>query len=475
MAPTTTDSGGLSFLRAGVQEIRRLFERLSLRRDLRRRGVERDAALGALGAKAWEEKLDLTPFAELRDRLQGVAARSGELAAATEQLESQKAAFEAERRNELDKFRGRRQAVEEKKRPVDASLKSTREKHSGAERSIAQSRTRLASIATELAAAGRELDKTPSATDAEAARKTAAERQARLRSEQGVVTDTLAAAEAALPGLAAEVANLQGEADRHAADLAAIDAEQKTTIARLDTELGRIRSELQSTTQQGRAVGAEQSGLYRELGRALYDAGTRAPSLDELVGRVAAIDAARAEAESRLQASLSATRALPAGTLPKFWTVVIGVPLLVVALAFGSSALLRQYWPAQETVAEPAGADPEGQKDGAVQRFIWAGRRSDERTRRTAVAVLKEDILAMGGTANPAYRPTLAKILRSSEPELRAAAADAIGMIRPTAAETDALARLLQDPVASVAQAARRALEVSPDPAARELAKKAAK
>lgn len=471
MAQTPVDSGKNNFLSAGVRELRRLFERVSLHRELRRQGAQRDTALGALGEKAWEEKVDLAPFGDLRDRLHGVAARTGELAATTQQLEAQKSALEAERRDELEKFQARRGAVEDKKRPVDASLRSARERHNERERSIAQARTRLAAVAGELAAVGREADTARSATGAQAAAAdTADQRQTALRTEHGVLTDTLAATEAELPGLATEVARLQGETQRYAADLAAIDAEEKVIIARLDGELSRIRSELQAATQQQRAVGKERSGLYRELGRAVYESQNRAPVLDESVRGVAAIDAARAETESRLHASLSATQALPAGTMPKFWGAVVGVPLLAVAVVLGSYALVQRYWPAPAaTVTESASTDPEAEKDQAVQRFLQAGNRNDEQTRRNAVRILKEDILTMGATADSAHLPTLAKILRSNEPELRAAAADAIGMIRPTAAQTDALARLLQDPVAPVAEAARRALEASTDPAARKL------
>ena len=102
-------------------------------------------------------------------------------------------------------------------------------------------------------------------------------------------------------------------------------------------------------------------------------------------------------------------------------------------------------------------------------RFVQAGTKSDADTRDSAVRILREDILTMGATADQSHLPILVKVLRSSEPDLREAAANAIGMIGPTANETSALAQLLPDPVPLVAQAARRALEASPDPAALQL------
>ena len=74
-------------------------------------------------------------------------------------------------------------------------------------------------------------------------------------------------------------------------------------------------------------------------------------------------------------------------------------------------------------------------------RFIQAGTRSDEETRDGAVRILREDILTMGATADQSLLPTLAKVLSSKEPDLREAAANAMGMIGPTANETNALAQ----------------------------------
>jgi hypothetical protein len=227
---------------------------------------------------------------------------------------------------------------------------------------------------------------------------------------------------------------------------------------------------LQAALQAQNMVGKERSELYRRLGRALFESKTAPQALDEWVRRVAAIDAERIETERRLQASIAATQGLPQGTMSKFWTAVVGVPLLVIALIWGASSLLQREAQAPETdIAESDNVDPQTAKDRTVLRFIQAGTGSDAETRDGAVRILREDILTMGATADQGHLPTLAKVLRSKEPDLREAAANAIGMIGPTANETSALGQLLRDPVAPVAQAARHALEASRDPAARQL------
>jgi hypothetical protein len=94
--------------------------------------------------------------------------------------------------------------------------------------------------------------------------------------------------------------------------------------------------------------------------------------------------------------------------------------------------------------------------------------------RSAAVALLREDLRALGGSGNFAPLPILLGVMaRSPEPELRAAAADATGMLGPRATETPALAAAFNDPVPAVRQSARLALGASADPAAQALAGRA--
>jgi hypothetical protein len=93
--------------------------------------------------------------------------------------------------------------------------------------------------------------------------------------------------------------------------------------------------------------------------------------------------------------------------------------------------------------------------------------------RSAAVAELAQDLKSLGGAGNIWPVPLLTRALASPEPELRAAAADGLGMIGPTAAETPALAAAFDDPVPAVRQSARLALGASRDPAAQALAGRA--
>jgi HEAT repeat protein len=136
-----------------------------------------------------------------------------------------------------------------------------------------------------------------------------------------------------------------------------------------------------------------------------------------------------------------------------------------------SQFLARRAETAAASVAASAPVSSETERNAIVQRFVQSGAASDQALHASAVRILREDILTMGATADEGHLPVLTKMLHSEEPDLRAAAADAMGMIRPTQSETAELSRLLKDPVARVADAARRALGESSDPAARTLAR----
>jgi hypothetical protein len=76
-----------------------------------------------------------------------------------------------------------------------------------------------------------------------------------------------------------------------------------------------------------------------------------------------------------------------------------------------------------------------------------------DKLRKDAVEILKEDLRTLGSSANRTYMPGILKMFKSDEPELRIAAADAIGMIGPQDSDIDLVAPLANDPVPDVRRA----------------------
>ncbi len=323
-----------NFLSQGFRELGRKLARSRLRRTIRKHESERLTALTALGQAAWEGKIDLGKHAVLRDRLAGLDARAGELSQESSRLEKDKSALEAQRTSELDAFAARRKAVETKKSPVDAALREARSRKAACEQAIKQAESRAAAIAGKVAGLDRDIASLGAAAGADAQQKvTAAQTErAKLASEQVELGPKLAASRAELPGHAAEDSRLAGESQKHAAEIAVVDAEQKAAIGRIDAELARLRSELQGATQQSGAVSKDRAGTFGELGKALYDGGERPAALSQPIERVATIDRDRAQSDSAHYASLAESSTVPGAAMAKFWGVMLGVPLMLAVL-----------------------------------------------------------------------------------------------------------------------------------------------
>ncbi len=473
-AQTATDARRGSFLAQGYRELRRSLARVTLRKKIRQQGLERTKALTTLGQHAWDGKVDLSGFAELRDQLSGLDARAGELSQTTSKLKSDQAALESERRTELEQFSARRREITEKKNPVDTALRAARARKAECEQALARSDARIAAIPAQLASLDAEIPSLAALTTPDQPQRIAAaqEKRTRLAAEQADLTTKLAAARADLPGLAVEEQRLSGESGQHAAAIVAVDAEQKAALERIDAGLSKIRSESQGASQQTNALRSQRAEIFASLGLGLYNSAVRPPALAEDVERIAAVDRASTEFESALAGSMGETQSLPRGTMVRFWCVVVGVPLILVVAGLGAYQFLgRRAESAAATAAASGPVNSDADRNLIVQRFVQAAGQADEGLRASAIRILKEDIKTMGSTADGGQLPVLTRILQSSEPDLRAAAADAMGMIRPTSSETAALERLLKDPDARVVDAARRALGESSDPAARELAR----
>lgn len=324
-------------LQAGWRELGRRLERLKLARELPRKDAERSAALVALGQRAWEQKLDLAAFPGLREQLTALEARTGDLSRVAEELEARRAELEEGRRSALEDFAARRRAVEEKKTPLDAVHREIRSRKTACEQRTAQSQTRQVAISSRLSELDREiaaLDSTD-APEAQAKLQAAREEQQCITAEQEALDASLVQDRDELAVQAAEDTRLEAESAALGRELEAIDAERKAAIETLDSTLARVRRETHSTTQQSSSVQKERNEVFGSLGLVLHESGDRDAAIADACARIDAIDRARAELHSRIGASAAESAALPGGTMPKFWGVTAGLPLLVAVLASG--------------------------------------------------------------------------------------------------------------------------------------------
>ncbi|HEY7531694.1 MAG TPA: HEAT repeat domain-containing protein [Nitrospiraceae bacterium] len=81
-----------------------------------------------------------------------------------------------------------------------------------------------------------------------------------------------------------------------------------------------------------------------------------------------------------------------------------------------------------------------------------------DKIKKDAIESFKEDLRTLGSSADRTYLPTILGIFKSHEPELRVAAADAIGMVGPQDNDVELLAPLANDPVPDVRRAVSQML-----------------
>jgi hypothetical protein len=467
----------LRFLWDGSGEIGRKFQRSQLRGQLGKLGRQRGEALFILGNNAWKDNIDLSAFPELREQLLKLDQRQSDLAATSSKLQTERAALESKRTAEIERFDSLARPVLAKKTETDSALKSARTRLSESNRTISALESRLSRLASDLARL-------------EAAPAPGQPPRERLEAEQTGLSGELTVLKPARESQTAEVAALEAESRRCREEQARIDAERKAALAPIDAELRRIELETRGTSRESSDVGSERKERLTALGTALYQGKTEEPALVESMEAVEAIDTSRAQTQAAIDASLAVTASMPPRTMLKFWAT----PALIFAiLVFGTWATLswfggtqpvnyatdseeqestlldwfRRSSPSGETGAPSGVHTEEARKDAIVEAFLKSPR--DASKRQSAIEVLEMDLNTLGSGADRAHLPHLLRILAGGEPELRAAAAHAIGMLGPGESEGPALRAVLNDPIPGVRLAALSALGQLRDPSAQLL------
>ena len=143
------------------------------------------------------------------------------------------------------------------------------------------------------------------------------------------------------------------------------------------------------------------------------------------------------------------------------WFVTFAVSVAILATAptpSGATSLAaRDASPKKDAGVTPRAAATT--KDEIVAKYVESclsqpvKQEECAKVRTQAVEIIKEDLQTLGSSANRTYMPTIVKIFKNDEVELRVAAADALGMIGPQDGDAEILAPLANDPVPDVRRA----------------------
>ena len=128
--------------------------------------------------------------------------------------------------------------------------------------------------------------------------------------------------------------------------------------------------------------------------------------------------------------------------------------MLVLCLAIGVGLASARL----DADAAPAGTAPSPKNETLHNYLRDCGKKPANdptcaKLHNETVEILKEDLRILGATTKRGYVPLILNMLRSNEPVLRIAAADAIGMIGPQDQDVDSIIPAVNDPVPDVRRA----------------------
>lgn len=156
-----------------------------------------------------------------------------------------------------------------------------------------------------------------------------------------------------------------------------------------------------------------------------------------------------------------------AGGTSMTFALYVNYGTMVALVLIGGQALSNPAW-ATSLAAHPLSqetAAKESPKNEIVKKYMATCRTKPvkqaecDTVKKEAIDILREDVLTLGSSANTIYLPTLLSMFKSDEPDLRIAAADAVGMIGPPESIVAHLTLLANDPVPDVRKAASQMLQ----------------
>ncbi len=317
--------------------------------------------LTALGEKAWEAKMDISAFADVRGALGEAQKTLDELKVQEEGIREQQRQAEEKKKQENDRLAAAQKEVEEKKRDLDKRLDEQKDILQAGQKEAQQSRERLAAIGRERSQLQGKSDM-PEAGEAE--KSEIARGLELLDKEEKALQAAISAREEAGKPVAALISSLQQESGQMKKRMDDLRQEQKQVISELDKKIAALKNDMAKNGEKAREADAMRKQNYRALGEKLAQAGTADPGL---AAEMAAAAAARSEMEG-VQAMIGGLeRQKDEGQVnayKKMLTILIGGIVLLAALAVALVLLLSP----KKTPPAFAGLEPEQAK--ALQQVI---------------------------------------------------------------------------------------------------------
>ena len=254
----------------GIKEFKRRSALNKKKRLLRQKEKLYTQQLTALGKKAWESRIDITAYGNLKDIISTTQEHHQELRTQLEQLEKQRQETEAKRKQENDSFESRRKEVEEKKKEVDFRLDKEKKVLKGAQKESDNAKNRLNHIPKE------EEQLKQKAADADTSNIERAEIQKKLDAfvlEKEGLDKKIKDAEETIKNTNEKITPIEEESKKLQNEINDIRAEQKEVIGKLDQSLSETREKINDCNKKLGELHKEQDGYFEQLGEKLAVAG----------------------------------------------------------------------------------------------------------------------------------------------------------------------------------------------------------
>ncbi|MCJ7523766.1 MAG: hypothetical protein MUP71_00925 [Candidatus Aminicenantes bacterium] len=280
-----------SIFQEGMKERKRKKSLGKISNEFKEKEKVHAGQLTALGQKAWEEKTDISAFADVQAALSSAQQNLDDLRTQAETIQKQKQDSETAKKQENDRFSANQKEMEEKKRDVDRQLNEHKNAWQTLQKEMGQATSRLAAIAAERIKLN---GKTADAAIPETEKTEIAGQLADLAKEEEELKTRSKENEESGKPLQLQMASRQEESGKLQKQIESIRAEQKKMLAEMDKKIATLNNELSTNSEKTREADKKQKLDFKILGEKI----TGGQHVDPNIAKeVAAVLTARTEME----------------------------------------------------------------------------------------------------------------------------------------------------------------------------------
>ncbi len=258
-----------SIFQEGLKERKRKKSLGKVNGELRDKEKVHSAQLTALGQKAWEAKIDISSFTDLKAGLLDVQKILDELHTQAEQLQKQKQDDEAQKKRDSDLLGAAIREAEEKKRATDGRLDEQKAILQNGQKETQQATGRLAAIAKEQAQL---LNRNANPAMTETEKSEIAKGMDLLTKEDAELKAANLAREEAGKPVSAQIASLQEESARMQKRLDELRGELKRMLGERVKKISALQTELSRNSDKVKEAAGRQKLNFKALGEKLVTA-----------------------------------------------------------------------------------------------------------------------------------------------------------------------------------------------------------